>query len=212
MYTVTIYVCTNSPQMTNNHLYWTVTTILQEQSGTRRAEIIKHMIKIASVLSQLDSVIIHPIVICHVSVLFIIFVYRDVLLPSLGYLKDLRNYNTMFAILRYSNNLQCGVQQMFILYDFCTFSGLNHSLVQRLKPTWEKVPGKYRKVKKVHYCTKLLEQCVNQCLWIVLGLGNIHGSDKKFCKISKLVKRIRATTDTIFSSSQKGFNVHLPGK
>ncbi|XP_065908708.1 rap guanine nucleotide exchange factor 2-like isoform X1 [Dysidea avara] len=77
-------------EMTNYHLYWTVTTILQEQSSTRRAEIIRHMIKIAK------------------------------------YLKDLRNYNAMFAIL----------------------SGLSHSLVQRLKPTWEKVAGKYRKMKK----------------------------------------------------------------
>ena len=42
-------------QITNNHLYWTVTTILQEQSGTRRAEIVKHMIKIASVSSCLLS-------------------------------------------------------------------------------------------------------------------------------------------------------------
>ena len=42
--------------MTNNHLYWTVTTILQEQSGTRRAEIVKYMIKIASV----SSIIVHP--------------------------------------------------------------------------------------------------------------------------------------------------------
>ena len=42
---------------------------------------------------------------------------------------------------------------MFILYNFCPFSGLNHSLVQRLKPTWEKVPGKYRRVKKVHIFT-----------------------------------------------------------
>ena len=41
--------------MTNNHLYWTVTTILQEQSGTRRAEIVKHMIKIASMSSCLLS-------------------------------------------------------------------------------------------------------------------------------------------------------------
>ncbi|XP_065908690.1 rap guanine nucleotide exchange factor 6-like isoform X2 [Dysidea avara] len=79
--------------MTNNHLYWTITTILQEQSSTRRAEILRHMIKIAK------------------------------------YLKDLRNYNTMFAIL----------------------SGLSHSLVQRLKPTWEKVPGKYRKMRKIFY-------------------------------------------------------------
>ena len=59
--------------MTNNHLYWTVTTILQEQSGTRRAEIIKHMIKIASVLSYLNSVVVYPIVICYVSMLFVIF-------------------------------------------------------------------------------------------------------------------------------------------
>ena len=59
--------------MTNNHLYWTVTTILQEQSGTRRAEIIKHMIKIASVLSCLNSVVVYPIVICYVSMLFVIF-------------------------------------------------------------------------------------------------------------------------------------------
>ncbi|XP_065908714.1 rap guanine nucleotide exchange factor-like isoform X3 [Dysidea avara] len=51
-------------EMINKHLYWTITTILQEQSSTRRAEIIRHMIKIAK------------------------------------YLKDLRNYNTMFAILR----------------------------------------------------------------------------------------------------------------
>ena len=86
--------------MTNNHLYWTVTTILQEQSGTRRAEIIKHMIKIASVLSCLNSVVVYPIVICYVSMLFVIF-YLGILLPSLEYLKDLRNYNTMFAILRY---------------------------------------------------------------------------------------------------------------
>ena len=59
--------------MTNNHLYWTVTTILQEQSGTRRAEIVKHMIKIASVLSCLNSVVVYPIVICYVSMLFVIF-------------------------------------------------------------------------------------------------------------------------------------------
>ena len=59
--------------MTNNHLYWTVTTILQEWSGTRRAEIIKHMIKIASVLSCLNSVVVYPIVICYVSMLFVIF-------------------------------------------------------------------------------------------------------------------------------------------
>ena len=58
--------------MTNNHLYWTVTTILQEQSGTH-AEIIKHMIKIASVLSCLNSVVVYPIVICYVSMLFVIF-------------------------------------------------------------------------------------------------------------------------------------------
>ena len=81
--------------MTNNHLYWTVTTILQEQSGTRHAEIVKNMIKIASVLSC-----VYPIVICYVSMLFVIF-YLGILLPSLEYLKDLRNYNTMFAILRY---------------------------------------------------------------------------------------------------------------
>ena len=59
--------------MTNNHLYWTVTTILQEQSGTRRAEIVKDMIKIASVLSCLHSVVVYPIVICYVSMLFVIF-------------------------------------------------------------------------------------------------------------------------------------------
>ena len=59
--------------MTNNHLYWTVTTILQEQSGTRRAEIVKHMIKIASVLSCLNSVVVYPIFICYVSMLFVIF-------------------------------------------------------------------------------------------------------------------------------------------
>ena len=86
--------------MTNNHLYWTVTTILQEQSGTRRAEIVKHMIKIASVLSCLNSVVVYPIVICYVSMLFVIFLSRYSA-PSLEYLKDLRNYNTMFAILRY---------------------------------------------------------------------------------------------------------------
>ena len=54
--------------MTNNHLYWTVTTILQEQSGTRRGEIVKHMIKIASVLSC-PSVVVHPIGICYVLML-----------------------------------------------------------------------------------------------------------------------------------------------
>ena len=59
--------------MTSNHLYWTVTTILQEQSGTRRAEIVKHMIKIASVFSCLNSVVVYPIVICYVSMLFVIF-------------------------------------------------------------------------------------------------------------------------------------------
>ena len=59
--------------MTNNHLYWTVTTILQEQSGTRRAEIIKHMIKMASVLSCLNFVVVYPIVICYVPMLFGIF-------------------------------------------------------------------------------------------------------------------------------------------
>ena len=86
--------------MTNNHLYWTVTTILQEQSGTRRAEIVKHMIKIASVLLSLNSVVVHHIVILFVNAVGN-FVYLGILLPSLGYLKDLRNYNTMFAILRY---------------------------------------------------------------------------------------------------------------
>ena len=86
--------------MTNIHLYWTVTTILQEQSGTHRAEIVKHMIKIASVLSCLNFVVVYPIVICYVSMLFVIF-YLGILLPSLEYLKDLRNYNTIFAILRY---------------------------------------------------------------------------------------------------------------
>ena len=79
--------------MTNNHLYWTVTTILQEQSGTRRAEIIKHMIKIASVSSCLLSY-------CHI-LCVITAKYMGLLLPSLEYLKDLRNFNTMFAILRY---------------------------------------------------------------------------------------------------------------
>ena len=73
--------------MTNNHLYWTVTTILQEQSGTRRAEIVKHMIKIASVSSYLLSN-------CHI--LCVInandFIYMGLLLPSLEYLKDLRNF------------------------------------------------------------------------------------------------------------------------
>ena len=73
---------------------------------------------------------------------------------------------------------------MFILYNFCPFSGLNHSLVQRLKPTWEKVPGKYRRVKKVRIFTNYLSDFI--ILWIILGLKNIHGSNKKFCKISKL--------------------------
>ncbi|XP_065908713.1 rap guanine nucleotide exchange factor-like isoform X2 [Dysidea avara] len=89
--------------MINKHLYWTITTILQEQSSTRRAEIIRHMIKIAK------------------------------------YLKDLRNYNTMFAIL----------------------SGLSHSLVQRLKPTWEKVPGKYRKMRNICCETCTCDMVIN---------------------------------------------------
>eukprot|EP00731_Ephydatia_muelleri_P032145 Em0023g652a len=38
--------------------------------------------------------------------------------------KELKNYNSMFHIL----------------------SGLSHGLVQRLKPAWEKVPGKYKKL------------------------------------------------------------------
>ena len=82
--------------MTNNHLYWTVTTILQEQSGTRRAEIVKHMIKITSVSSYLLSY-------CHILCIITAndFIYMGLLLPSLEYLKDLRNFNTMFAILRY---------------------------------------------------------------------------------------------------------------
>ena len=74
---------------------------------------------------------------------------------------------------------------MFILYKFCPFSGLSHSLVQRLKPTWEKVPGKYRRVKKVHIFTNYPNVFI-VILWVISGLGNIHGSDKKFCKISKL--------------------------
>ena len=143
--------------MTNNHLYWTVTTILQEQSGTRRAEIVKHMIKIASVLLCL----VHPIA----TLLNVIAVcdYVSLLLPSLEYLKDLRNFNTMFAILRYVPVYNCVSMFMcvcpymcacmrvrrYYVCDFCSLSGLNHSLVQRLKPTWEKVPGKYRKIKKV---------------------------------------------------------------
>ena len=43
----------------------------------------------------------------------------------------------------------CVCVHIYMHVIFCSFSGLNHSLVQRLKPTWEKVPGKYRKIKKV---------------------------------------------------------------
>ena len=60
--------------------------------------------------------------------------------------------------------------------DFCSLSGLNHSLVQRLKPTWEKAPGKYRKMKKVCNRQKL-------CNSFEIQFGT-HGPHKKLCKIS----------------------------
>ena len=70
--------------MTNNHLYWTVTTILQEQSGTRHAEIVKHMIKIASV----SLCLVHPIVtLLNVIAVCDLEIYVGLLLPSLEYLK-----------------------------------------------------------------------------------------------------------------------------
>ena len=84
-------------QMTHNHLYWTVTTILQEQCGTRCAEIVKHMIKIyiASVSSYLLSL---SILLCYYCLSLVCLCECPFFLQ---YLKDLRNFNTMFAILRY---------------------------------------------------------------------------------------------------------------
>ena len=65
---------------------------------------------------------------------------------------------------------------------FCILSGLNHSLVQRLKPTWEKVPGKYRKMKKVSKCKN--SKCFEINYGLILGLRTVHGPNKKFCEIS----------------------------
>ena len=174
-------------QMTNNHLYWTVTTILQEQSGTRRAEIVKHMIKIASVLSCF-LFIVHPIVTHYVTLLCMTNIYVGLLLSFLEYLRDLRNFNTMFAILRcvFVSVVSMCILLLMFYYTMCLYccslSGLNHSLVQRLKPTWEKVPGKYRKMKKVCKCSKL--KCFEIRFGLILGLGIVHGPNKKFCEIS----------------------------
>jgi len=43
--------------------------------------------------------------------------------------KDMKNFNSMFAIL----------------------SGLDHKTVQRLQATWERVPDKYKKLFEVNY-------------------------------------------------------------
>ena len=99
------------------------------------------------------SIIINVIAVCD------LVVYVGLLLSSLEYLKDLRNFNTMLAILRYVPVYMC--VSMFIcvrpymcacmrvrryyVCDFCSLSGLNHSLVQRLKPTWEKVPARLKR-------------------------------------------------------------------
>ena len=54
--------------------------------------------------------------------LFVIF-YLGILLPSLEYLKDLRNYNTMFAILRYCT-CSCVCVRMYcnIIVYVCMYS------------------------------------------------------------------------------------------
>ena len=75
--------------MTNNHLYWTVTTILQEQSGTRRAEIVKHMIKIASVSSCFLSL---SILLSYYIVLLLLMTFSFIWVFSCRILKRLKKF------------------------------------------------------------------------------------------------------------------------
>ena len=100
------------------------------------------------------SIIVHPIVIYYVLLLLMTsYLYGS----SPAFLRILKKFqynvcHTKVLVTLYTCNILYVVSvhtSVYMHVIFCSLSGLNHSLVQRLKPTWEKVPGKYHKMKKV---------------------------------------------------------------
>jgi Rap guanine nucleotide exchange factor 2 len=93
-------------------MYWTITEIIRETNLIQRSKIIKQFIKIASKRKANHKRFRRITFLCH-----------------LECCKDMKNFNSMFAII----------------------SGLDHKTVQRLQATWERVPDKYKKIFEVKY-------------------------------------------------------------
>jgi hypothetical protein len=93
-------------------MYWTITEIIRETNLIQRSKIVKQLIKIAS-MKKLKNF--------KEKKNLIFFIYLE-------YCKDMKNFNSMFAII----------------------SGLDHKTVQRLQATWERIPEKYKNIFEVN--------------------------------------------------------------
>lgn len=96
----------------NTEMYWTISDILRETNLMQRSKVIKHFIKIASKRRAMESKNMRVRMCAGI---------------CLECCKDMKNFNSMFAII----------------------SGLDHKAVQRLQATWERVSDKNKKLFEV---------------------------------------------------------------
>lgn len=128
----------------NQEMYWTITEIVRESNMMQRSKVVKHFIKIASKKTNSE-------------------VMKNISENLLECCKDMKNFNSMFAII----------------------SGLDYKNVQRLQGTWERVPDKYKKLFEV----SSVNLRVIEWFCLLPGIEISLGCFSKYVSLSNLIEK-----------------------